>query len=76
MFGVLALVVVVVDDDDDDDVVVVVAAVSAVLRMQVSRATTFGSRCFNKSVIFRFVSDFRGLSLQLSHARSAFRSDR
>ena len=65
MFGVLALVV-----------VVVVAAASAVLRMQVSRATAFGSRCFNKSVIFRFVSDFRGLSLQLSHARSAFRSDR
>ena len=66
MFGVLALGVVV------DDVV----AVSAVLRMHDSRATTFGSRCFNKSVIFRFVSDFRGLSLQLSHARSAFRTDR
>ena len=43
MFGVLALGVVV------DDVV----AVSAVLRMHDSRATTFGSRCFNQSVIFR-----------------------
>ncbi len=43
MFGVLALGVVV------DDVV----AVSAVLRMHDSRATTFGSRCFNKSVMFR-----------------------
>ena len=32
-----------------DDVV----AVSAVLRMHDSRATTFGSRCFNKSMIFR-----------------------
>ena len=39
MFGVLVLGVVV------DDVV-------AVLRMHDSRATTFGSRCFNKSVIF------------------------
>ena len=29
-----------------------VVAVSAVLRMHDSRATTFGSRCFNKSVIF------------------------
>ena len=51
------------DDDDDDDVVVVVVAVpvsaaSAVLRMHVSRATPFGSRCFNKSVILRCVSDF------------------
>ena len=43
MFGVLALGVVV------DDVV----AVSAVLRMHDSRATTFGSRCLSKSVIFR-----------------------
>ena len=42
MLGVLVLGVVV------DDVV----AVSAVLRMHDSRATTFGSRCFNKSVIF------------------------
>ena len=33
-------------------IVVVVAAVSAVLRMRDSRATTFGSRCFNKLVIF------------------------
>ena len=44
-----------------DDVVVVVVAVSAVLRMHDSRATTFGSRRFNKAVIFRFVSDFLGL---------------
>ena len=47
--------------DDVDDVVVVVVAVSAVLRMHDSRATTFGSRRFNKAVIFRFVSDFLGL---------------
>ena len=40
-------------------VVVVAVAVSAVLRMHYSRAVTFGSRCFNKSVIFRFVSCFR-----------------
>ena len=40
-------------------VVAVAVAVSAVLRMHYSRATTFGSRCFNKSVIFRFVSCFR-----------------
>ena len=46
------------DDDDDDVVVVVVVAVSAVLRMHDSQATTFGSRCFNKSVILRRVSDF------------------
>ena len=49
------------DDDDDDDVDVDVVAVSAVLRMRDSRAITFGSRCFNQSVILRFVSDFRGL---------------
>ena len=42
-------------------VVVDVVTVSAVLRMGDSRATTFGSRCFNKSVISRCVSDFRGL---------------
>ena len=44
-------------------VVVDVVAVSAVLRMGDSWTTTFGSRCFNKSMIFRlrFVSDFRGL---------------
>ena len=36
----------------------------------------FGSRSFNKwYVILRFVSDFRGLLLQYSHARSAFCSD-
>ena len=35
-----------------------VVVVVAVLRMHDSWATTFGSRCFNKSVIFRFVSDF------------------
>ena len=46
---------------DDVVVVVVVVAVSAVLRMHDSRATTFGSRRFNKAVIFRFVSDFLGL---------------
>ena len=56
-------------------VVVVVVAVSAVRRMHHSRATTFGSRRFNKALKFRFVSDFFGLFLQLSHARSAFRSD-
>ena len=48
MFGLLALGVVV------DDVV----AVSAVLRMHVSRATTFGSRCSNRSVIFRIQNCF------------------
>ena len=53
------MVVVVVVDDVDVDVDVV--AVSAVLRMRDSRAITFGSRCFNQSVISRFVSDFRGL---------------
>ena len=37
------------------DVVVDVVAVSAVLRMHDSPATTFGSRCFNKLVILRFV---------------------
>ena len=41
-----------------------------------SQATTFGSRGVSAYyVIFRFVSDLRGLFLQLSHARSAFRSD-
>ena len=62
-FLVVAAVVVVVDDDDDDDddVDVDVVAVFAVLRMRDSRAITFGSRCFNQSVILRFVSDFRGL---------------
>ena len=55
--------------------VVVVVAVSAVLRMRDSRATTFGSRCFNKLVTFRFVSDFRGLFCTPAHARSALRSD-
>ena len=54
-----------------------VVAVSAVLRMHDSRATTFGSRCFNKSVIFGIQICFwlQGPLLQLSHARSAFRSD-
>jgi len=52
---------VVVVDDVVVVVVVVVVAVSAVLRMHDSRATTFGSRRFNKAVIFRFVSDFLGL---------------
>ena len=41
-------------------VVAVVVAVSAVARIHDSRATTFGSRCVNKSyLIFRAVSDFR-----------------
>ena len=54
--GVVVVVVVVV--------VVDFVAVSTVLGMHDSRATTFGSRCFNKSVILRCVSDFnsRGLS--------------
>ena len=50
--GVVVVVVVVVVD---------FVAVSTVLGMHDSRATTFGSRCFNKSVILRCVSDFRGL---------------
>ena len=56
--------VVFVDDDDDVVVVVVVVvvAVSAVRRMHHSRATTFGSRRFNKALKFRFVSDFFGIS--------------
>ena len=60
-FLVVVVVVVVVVVDVDVDVDVDVVAVSAVLRMRDSRAITFGSRCFNQSVILRFVSDFRGL---------------
>ena len=41
-------------------VVLDVVAVSAVLRMGDFRATTLGSKCFNKSVILRFVFNFRG----------------
>ena len=52
-------------------VVVVVAAVSAVLRMHDSRATTFGSRCF------RFVFRLQGPFLyRSSHVGSAFSTDR
>ena len=55
-FFVLVVVVLVV-------VVVVGCVASAVLKMHDSQATTFGSRCFstNHYVIFRLVSDFRGL---------------